>query len=201
MKAQAASASLGIGTGSAADGDDTRGDGAPRRQLTLQFDEFSRAIMARIVRKCGSRTYWEDWASDVARIAEVHITRIGEAVKRKGSEERTAFEKFLAEIRGDLNESVTEAEAVEMLAQHIITRPVFRRVLRGLQLRRAQPGEPSPASRAGRAGRAKPPGGDGKADQFYASVRRRAAGIEDAAARQKIVVELYDKFFRTAFPV
>jgi predicted helicase len=28
----------------------------------------------------------------------------------------------------------------------------------------------------------------------------RAAGIEDATAKQKIVVELYHNFFRTAFP-
>jgi predicted helicase len=36
--------------------------------------------------------------------------------------------------------------------------------------------------------------------RFYDSVRARAAGIEDSAGKQKIVVELYDKFFRTAFP-
>jgi predicted helicase len=36
--------------------------------------------------------------------------------------------------------------------------------------------------------------------KFYDSVRRRASGIENAAAKQKIIVELYDKFFRNAFP-
>ena len=35
---------------------------------------------------------------------------------------------------------------------------------------------------------------------FYASVRRRAAGLTDPQARQKLIVELYDKFFRKAFP-
>ena len=35
---------------------------------------------------------------------------------------------------------------------------------------------------------------------FYASVRRRAAGITDPLARQNLIVELYDKFFRGAFP-
>src|SRR5690606_27790967 len=37
-------------------------------------------------------------------------------------------------------------------------------------------------------------------DKFYASVRMRAEGIDSAAGKQKIVVELYDKFFRNAFP-
>ncbi|WP_258182256.1 Eco57I restriction-modification methylase domain-containing protein [Burkholderia multivorans] len=35
---------------------------------------------------------------------------------------------------------------------------------------------------------------------FYASVRERASGITDPKGRQKIIVELYDKFFKTAFP-
>jgi predicted helicase len=36
--------------------------------------------------------------------------------------------------------------------------------------------------------------------RFYESVKVRAAGIDNAAGKQKIVVELYDKFFRNAFP-
>lgn len=36
--------------------------------------------------------------------------------------------------------------------------------------------------------------------RFYESVKRRAAGIDADDAKQQIVVELYDKFFRNAFP-
>jgi len=35
---------------------------------------------------------------------------------------------------------------------------------------------------------------------YYDSVKLRAEGIDNAAGKQKIVVELYDKFFRNAFP-
>ena len=35
---------------------------------------------------------------------------------------------------------------------------------------------------------------------FYESVKMRADGINNAEGKQKIVVELYDKFFRNAFP-
>ena len=34
---------------------------------------------------------------------------------------------------------------------------------------------------------------------FYDSVRERAKGIDNAAGKQKIMLELYDKFFATAF--
>jgi predicted helicase len=36
-------------------------------------------------------------------------------------------------------------------------------------------------------------------DKFYHSVRTRAAGIDNAKGKQKIILELYDKFFSTAF--
>ena len=37
-------------------------------------------------------------------------------------------------------------------------------------------------------------------ERFYVSVKERASGIDNADAKQKIIVELYDKFFKTAFP-
>ena len=37
-------------------------------------------------------------------------------------------------------------------------------------------------------------------EAFYESVKLRAENIDSAAGKQKIVVELYDKFFRNAFP-
>ncbi|TPG52513.1 damage-inducible protein [Roseomonas nepalensis] len=197
---------IGIGQGGGA-GDHEPGD-EPRQpsrvaggeQGSFAFDEFSRAILARIVKKCGTRTYWEDWARDVARIAEIHVTRIKAAVEAAGSEEKAAFDRFLAEIRDDLNDSITAEEAMEMLAQHLITRPVFEALFEGYSFAAS-----NPVSRAlegvldvlDRQHLEKEAQGLGR---FYDSVRSRAAGIEDAAGKQKIVLELYDKFFRTAFP-
>lgn len=170
------------------------------KQLAFGFDEFSRAILARIVRKCGRRDYWEDWARDVARIAEVHITRIGEAVKREGSEERAAFLKFLGEIRDDLNESISESDAVEMLAQHLITRPVFDALFEGYKFAERNPVSLALQGVLAVLDKHNLQKETEKLDRFYASVRRRAADIDDAMARQKIVVELYEKFFKSAFP-
>ena len=31
--------------------------------------------MAKIVEKCGTRDYWENWANDIALIAEKHIRK------------------------------------------------------------------------------------------------------------------------------
>src|SRR5690606_24464128 len=105
------------------------GDSKPKATTPFQtgfvFDEFSKAIMAKIVKKCGRRDYWENWAGDIAKIAETHISRITGIIAKPDTKEREAFDAFLAEIRDDLNDSISEGEAIEMLAQHLITRPVF----------------------------------------------------------------------------
>lgn len=192
-----------IGHGSAADDDEREpGDIKPKDpvQGTIFFDEFSKAIMAKIVKKCGRRDYWEDWASDIAKIAQTHITRITVLVEKPDTTERAAFEAFLAEIKDDLNDSITEGEAIEMLAQHIITRPVFEALFDGYSF-----AQNNPVSKAMQAvlDALDEHSLEKEAEslaKFYESVRRRAAGIDKADAKQKIIVELYDKFFRNAFP-
>lgn len=195
---------LDVGSGGGA-GDTEPGDERPAKpggptQTSFQFDEFAKSIMARIVKKCGTRTYWEDWAKDVARIAEVHVTRIRAAVQAAGSAEKQAFDSFLAEIRDDLNDSITEDEAIEMLAQHLITRPVFDALFEGYSFATSNPVSRALQGVLDVLDRQHLEKEAESLTKFYASVRMRAQGIEDATAKQKIVVELYDKFFKAAFP-
>jgi predicted helicase len=195
---------IGQAGGGGDDGEGTGGDSAPRGgdggQIAFAFDEFSRAIMAKIVKKCGRRDYWENWAGDIADIAQAHISRITGLLAKPDTSESAAFEAFLAEIRDDLNDSITKGEAIEMLAQHLITRPVFDALFEGYSFALK-----NPVSRAMEAVLAALDEHrlDKEADtlqRFYDSVKRRAAGIDNADAKQKIIVELYDKFFRNAFP-
>lgn len=53
-------------------------DGTDDNQLKLamEFGEIERAIIAKVVQKVGNRLYWDEWASDIARIAQTHISRI-----------------------------------------------------------------------------------------------------------------------------
>ena len=91
--------------------------------LTI-FEGLPEAIRTRMVEKCGNKRYWEDWAADVARIAQAHIARI-RALVEAGQGERQVFGEFLKELRDDLNPQVSDDDAIEMLAQHMVTQPVF----------------------------------------------------------------------------
>jgi predicted helicase len=204
IRAKAAKANLDIGGGTAVDGDDFSSS-TPRvpgesTQLGFDFPEYAKSIMAKIVKKCGSRTYWENWAGDVARIAEIHITRIKAAVERSGSEEKAAFDAFLEEIRDDLNDSITADEAIEMLAQHLITKPVFDALFEGYAFAANNPVSRALDQVLSVLERQNLEKETESLEKFYNSVRMRAAGIASATAKQKIVVELYDTFFKTAFP-
>ena len=172
-------------------------------QETLQFEigEIERALYAKIVKKCGNRHHWEDWAGDIAQIARTHIDSINAILENPANEaERIAFEAFAAELRDDLNNAVSDEEIVEMLAQHMITKPVFDALFSDYSF-----AEHNPMSRAMQnvldlLQQKNLHKERNTLQSFYDSVHLRASGIETAEGKQKIVVELYDKFFRNAFP-
>lgn len=168
-------------------------------QLELRFEQLQNVIFARMVQKVGSKRYWEQWASDVAKIAEKHIAQINKLIT-EDTKARREFDRFIKGLHKDINPSVSEPQAVEMLAQHIITQPVFEALFDSYAFTAN-----NPVSRA--MGKIvallndKIDETDRKSlEAFYSSVRRRAEGIDNAESKQKIVVELYDKFFTTAFP-
>src|SRR5262249_38682785 len=51
-------------------------DGPPDQARLFEYEEWTGAIYTKIVQKVGTRTYWEDWARDVAVIAARHEARI-----------------------------------------------------------------------------------------------------------------------------
>lgn len=174
-------------------------------QTEIAFDfevgEIERALVAKVVEKCGNRHHWEEWAKDIAKIAQTHISRIRTIVTApENKAEKVAFKAFVTELRDDLNHAISEDEVIEMLAQHLITEPVFDALFEGYHF-----GQHNPVSQA--MDRVitllHEHNLDTEADtleSFYASVKMRAEGIDNAAGKQKIIVELYDKFFRNAFP-
>lgn len=193
-----------IGTGGYDKGDNESFDNTSNKtnpsQTSFVFDEFSKAIYAKIVQKCGKRDYWENWANDIARIAQTHVSRITALLKDKHGREYQAFAKFLEELRDDLNESITETEAIEMLAQHIITKPVFDALFEGYSFTQHNPVSQAMQSVLDVLQEQNLEKETETLQKFYESVKMRAAGIDNAIGKQRIIVELYDKFFKNAFP-
>ena len=185
-------------------GDDPKNDkggGDTATQLSFTLTDLSKGIKAKIVEKCGTRDYWEKWATDIGNIAQQHITRINSIVLNSNTPEREAFLKFVEEIRDDLNPEISETDAVEMLAQHIITKPVFETLFEGNRFT-----SDNAVSRAMETILSKIYAYNIKSEsesleKFYSSVKRRAADVISSSGKQALILELYDRFFRNAFPI
>lgn len=164
------------------------------------LDEWRDAIYARIVRKVGSREYWTDWAKDVAGIAERQITRITTLLNDpKTASVRNEFEGFLQGLRGNLNENISETDAVEMLAQHLITRPVFNALFDGDEFLDNNPVAQTMERMLAVLDQHDLEAENESLQRFYDSVRRKVADVKDREGRQELVRRLYDTFFTTAF--
>ncbi|WP_460950471.1 DEAD/DEAH box helicase [Pseudomonas marginalis] len=180
---------------------DAPGQMTEQADLTYEVGEIERAIYAKIVQKCGNRHHWEDWANDIAKIARTHIDRIGAILENpESTSEKIAFDAFAAELRDDLNDSITDGEIIEMLAQHLITKPVFDALFESYSFAQHNPMSQAMQAVLDALDEHRLDKEVDTLEKFYDSVRLRAEGIENAAGKQKIVVELYDKFFRNAFP-
>ena len=191
----------GKGKGHGIGGEDT-GAAAPE-QMSMDFEvgEIERALYAKVVKKCGNRHHWEDWANDISKIANTHIDRI-QAILEDDSNEKEIelFHNFANELRDDLNSSITDEEVIEMLAQHLITKPVFDALFEEYEFAKKNPisvamQELLDVMQSHNIDK------EAKTLQsFYESVKMRASGIHSAEGKQRIILELYDKFFKNAFP-
>lgn len=187
--------------------DEDRGKKAEEQQKTEQLSldidnenitDLEKAFYGKIVKKVGDRRYLEDWSADVARIAQRHITKIKDLIETQTGA-RKAFDVFIRGLRYNINDSIDEEQAIEMLAQHLITQPIFEALfdeysfVHDNPVSKAMNDVVSAFSLFGFDKEQK------ELEPFYESVKLRASGIDNAEAKQKIIVTLYDKFFRTGF--
>lgn len=182
-------------------GKDEQSASAVVEQLSMDygFDAFRDAMYARIVQKVGERRYWETWAKDVSDIAQAHIIRIRGLLSDQDSPQAREFAAFLSGLRGNLNESVSADEAIEMLAQHLVTRPIFEALFADYHFAATNPVAKSMEKMLASLDEQNLESENASLETFYASVRRRVEGVNNAEGKQRILIELYDKFFATAF--
>ena len=196
-----ADASTGAGSeiGDAAEGGTNAASGIAEQLGLFEIEEWRDAIYAKIVDKVGTRTYWEDWAKDVADIARAQETRIRALLDGANADVTAAFERFVEALKANLNDSIHRDQAIEMLCQHLITKPVFDALFEDYDFAGHNPVSKVMQAMVDTLHDASLAAETEKLEGFYASVRMRAVGIDNAEGKQRIIVELYEKFFRIGF--
>lgn len=167
--------------------------------LELNWHEIQNAIYGRIVKKVGDRRYLEDWTADVQKLAERHIRWIENLVSDKKSPFAKSFRKYVKSLQHNINDDIDDQQAIEMLSQHIITKPIFDALFDQYSFVKDNPVSFAMQQMVEEM---KAVGFDQEQaalQPFYDSVKVRATGIDNAAAKQQFIVTLYDKFFSTGF--
>ena len=169
------------------------------QQMELNFNALQTAIYTTMAEKCGTRIYWEQWAKDVAIIAQRHIAQIEKMISVDGSPARKAFDRYMTGLKKNINPYVDRKDAIEMLAQHFITQPIFEALFENYSFAKQNPISRSMQSMVRILNEQTPVEDNEKLERFYSSVKERVRDIDNAEGRQRVIVELYEKFFRTAF--
>ena len=168
-----------------------KNDDEDETQQAFSFDsgEIERAIVAKVVQKVGNKHHWEDWANDISKIAQTHIKLITDILARpECDKERAVFEEFAQEIRDDLNNAVSDAEIIEMLAQHLITKPVFDALFDEYSFVANNPMAKAMQKVLDVLDQHQLDSETEALQRFYDSVKLRASGIDSAEGKQKIIV-------------
>ena len=192
---------IGGAGGSIEEGISDYGTQPTQLNLPLEYlNKIQNVIYARMVEKVGNKKYLEQWAEDVGKIAQRYIERINKLIEQDDKHKK-AFDKFLNGIRKNINPSIQQSEVVEMLAQHIITKPVFEALFENYSFVKNNPMSKSMQKVLDLLEDKSTEEDNEKLEEFYREIKLAISKIEKAEEKQKVIVELYEKFFKIAFPL
>ncbi|WP_208442301.1 type ISP restriction/modification enzyme, partial [Bartonella raoultii] len=164
------------------------------------FSKCKDVIKAAIVKRFYDPSYWKKWAINVGDLAQTHITRLTEVLTKSETETRRVFNDFMTELRSNLNTNISEQNAIEMLAQHLVTRPVFNALFEGHQFVQENPVSCALQRVLNTLDNLTLEEESQDLKNISRSIQFYTRGITTLEAQQSLIVELYNEFFRYAFP-
>ena len=173
-------------------------------QATLNLEvtgQIREALFARIVDSLTDKHYYAKWAEETARINAQYEERIRGLLDSDNRGVKTEFREFHASLQRELNNGITEGRAISLLAQHLVTKPVFDALFSEFQFVNQNP---VAQAMEGIVEKLKfEHGTDSETKElegFYKSIQRRIRYVDTAEKKQRIIADLYREFFEKAFP-
>ena len=158
-------------------------------------------LKSAFIKKLGNRRDWEDWAQDVGEICSRQVEHIKAMVGDDASpENRKAFADFKAELIAATRVKLSDEDVVEMLAQHIVIKPVLDELFRGYPFTEKNAIASAMTKMLERLDQDGLTRTNDELQDFYQSVGFRMQNVTSVSDRQKVIVDLFDRFFKVAFP-
>ncbi|MBO6071508.1 MAG: DEAD/DEAH box helicase [Aeriscardovia sp.] len=167
------------------------------QQRSLFSEDMQKKVVSYILSKCGSSMYWEDWVANISGSVKNMINEIDELADTP--EIRPKFEEFKENLSKTLHKEQSKEDAVNLIAQFIVTRPVFSILFPASDF------DSNPISRAleSIAGDFKDAYSayDRELGELKFSMEQAAKAVaKDPAARKRLVKNFYEKFYQKVFP-
>ncbi|MXW99941.1 MAG: DEAD/DEAH box helicase [Acidimicrobiaceae bacterium] len=189
--------------------DQPLGDDEDVEQLRFLLDE---RVASKMVERCGDRKLWPSWGARAANVCREVRKRVDTRLADTDTAE--SFNEFVSALRSSVGDHLTEDQAAEMVAQHVVTIPIFDCLFADSEFANANPISvainnllgslaPTDATEAEAA--------DGSAlamglfeeelrplTRAYRTMRAVFEGALTAAAKVDVLREIYDGFFKAA---
>lgn len=128
------------------------------------------------------------------------MERISKLVHEDGGKYNEYFSQFVKSLQQNLNPGITPDQCIEMLSQHLITRPVFEALFSEYDFIK---NNSISSSMHLMIELLEAEGMDKDLEDlqsFYDSVRINVSKIDNLRGKQTVIKNLYEKFFKKAFP-
>ncbi|MBO7073173.1 MAG: DEAD/DEAH box helicase [Acetobacter sp.] len=150
------------------------------------------ALFNAIPRQFGVEPYWKTFGEKTAKITTTLIERIEHIFTQNPS----VKDAYLHALKSAIHPNITETEAVELLASHIVTQPIFKRLF--------PEGENYPITKAlnQALGVLKDHQLDNETKDLrplYEEVEAQVRNARSENSKQKLIKSLYGTFFKEAF--
>ena len=214
----------GEGEGSSSGAGDVLSGSLAPTQGTLIGEDFvfkvENTIKSAIIKKLGNRREWEEWAEDVAEICKNQVAFIKDKLNNTENKElRYAFNDFKDQLSCSINghkatqnanqnaqdalfggNTLSDDEVIEMLSQHIVIKPVLDALFKGYAFTENNPIAKALTDMLEKFDDNGLHKANKELEYFYRSVGIRMQNVKTIAERQSVIVDLFDRFFKVAFP-
>ncbi|WP_343286593.1 type ISP restriction/modification enzyme [Helicobacter sp. 12S02634-8] len=162
--------------------------------IQTSLNDIADAVYNVLPTKLGDKHYWESFSAKTGKIVQDLNLRLNAYFK----ENPNILREFVKSLQEAIHPNIKESESIDMLASHIVTKPIFDTIF----------GEAMNHNPIGNAldlafNRLKDLGLENEElkglDTLYKSIKENVAIAQTESDKQRLIKDLYDTFFKTAF--
>lgn len=164
----------------------------------IRLEELAKSMYAIIPNKLGDREYWKSFAKNVAKIVPILEARI-QKILSSDEKIKKEFNRFLKALLDNINASIKDQDAIAMLVQHIITRPIFESIFPDGEFKLKNAVSKSMEKVYEKLQKYTLVDETQSLAALYKSIGENADYAKSDKEKQEIIKNLYDNFFNSAF--